>query len=462
MNKRNKENKQYGLDLTEGSVQKILLRFAWPFLVSGIITALYGAVDMFVISFFTTEEIIAGVSTGTMVTTIVYTFIIGISTGGTVLVGRKIGEKDDEGCAKASGTLMTVGLILGIVLMIALFATVEPLLRVLRTPEPAMPSARVYVRLATIGVPFQVGFNVISAIARGLGNSTVPSIIGALGAVLNIVLDIVLVAVFGMAEDGVAIATSVSQIATLVIIGAWLLRKKFPFRFTKAHFRPHSPSVKSIIKVGVPLWLQELLIHISFLIIGAIINEMGVIASASVGLVNKIFNLGAIIPSAFGGAIAAVSAQNIGAGKRERALKAMGYGILYCFIIEAVLVAWAVIAPETITTLFAEGKAEVITGAAAHLRSFSLDLILLCAIFCINAHLNACGKASFTTIHSLVSTFAVRVPVSFLFARVGGDLYDTLFLLGFAAPLASLGSIIMVIPYLIWYEKRQKQPRLEA
>lgn len=451
-----KKDKRYGLDLTEGSVQKVLLRFAWPFLVSGIITALYGAVDMFVISYFTTEEIIAGVSTGTMVTTIIYTFIVGISTGGTVLIGRKVGEKDDEGCAKASGTLMTVGLILGVVLTIGLYAVMEPLLKVLHTPEAAMPSARVYVKFVTIGVPFTVGFNVISAIARGLGNSTVPSVIGAIGAVMNIVLDLLFVAVFKMAEDGVAIATSVSQIATFVIIGIWLLKKKFPFAFTKAHFRPHKPSLLSIVKVGVPLWLQELLIHISFLIITAIINDMGVVASASVGLVNKVFNLGAIIPSAVGSAIAAISAQNIGAGKRDRALKALKYGIIYSMIIEVALVAWAVIAPETITALFAEGKTEVIKGSAAHLRSFSLDLLLISIVFCINAHLNACGKANFTTIHSLISTFVIRVPVSFLFAQIEGDVYQSLFLLGFAAPLATVGSLFICIPYLIWYERRQR------
>ena len=452
-----KKSKRHGLDLTEGSVQKVLLRFAWPFLVSGIITALYGAVDMFVISHYTQAEVISGVATGTMVIQIVYTFIIAVSTGGTVLIGRKIGEKDDEGCARGAGTLMTLGLILGIALTIGIIAALEPILAVMRTPFDALPSARIYVKLAAIGIPFTVGFNIISAIARGFGNSTVPSIIGAVGAVLHIILAVLFVAVFGMAEDGVAIATSASQVATLVIIGVWILKKKFPFVFKKAHFKPHKLSIISIVKVAVPLWLQEVLIHISFMIIMAIINDMGVVASASVGLVNRVFSLGAIIPSAVGSAIAAITAQNLGAGKRERALKSLKYGIIYSIIIEGILVIWATIAPETITAFFAEGKQEVIVGAAAHLRSFSLDLLLVPIVFCMNAYLNACGKANFTMTHSLVGTFAVRVPLSFLFARIGSDVFNSLFLLGLTSPLASVASLCICIPYMIWYERKQKQ-----
>ncbi|NLB29972.1 MAG: MATE family efflux transporter, partial [Clostridiales bacterium] len=228
-----KKNKQYGMDLTRGPEQKVLLRFAFPFLVSSIIIALYGAVDMFVISYFTSEEIISGVSTGTMVLAIISTFIVGITTGGTVLVGCKTGEKDNEGCARAAGTLMTAGLIMGIALTIAVYETLEPFLNVLFTPEAAMPSARVYIKLVAIGIPFNVGFNIISAIARGLGNSMVPSVIGSIGGALNIALDLIFVGIFGMAADGVAIATTVSQIVAFVIIGVWLLKRKFPFKFTK-------------------------------------------------------------------------------------------------------------------------------------------------------------------------------------------------------------------------------------
>ena len=451
------KKKQYGLDLTEGSVQKILLRFAWPFLVSGIITALYGAVDMFVISKYTAQEVISGVATGTMVITLIYTFIIGVCTGGTVLIGRKVGEKDDEGCAKAAGTLMTIGLIMSVVLTIGVFVVLEPVLALLNTPPEAMASARVYVKLAAIGVPFTIGYNIISAIARGLGNSTIPSIIGAIGAVLHIILDFLFVAGFGMAEEGVAIATSLSQVIAFVIIGVWLLKKKFPFKFTKAHFKPHKLSILSILKIGIPMWLQEMLIHISFMIITAIINDMGVVASASVGLVNRVFSLGAIIPSAVGSAIAAITAQNLGAGKRDRALKSLKFGIIYSLLIEGLLVLWIVIAPETITAFFAEGKYEIVKGAASYLRAFGMDLILVSGIFCMNSYMNACGKANFTMMQSLVTTFAIRVPLSFLFAQIGGDINNRLFLMGLASPLASLGSLAICIPYMIRFERKNKQ-----
>jgi len=455
------KSKRYGIDLTEGSVQKVLLRFAWPFLVSGIITSMYGAVDMFVISRFMSGEVISGVATGTMVVQLMYSFIIAISTGGTVLIGRKIGEKDDEGCARGAGTLMTLGLIIGLALTGLIFIVLEPILGIMRTPVEALSSARVYVKLAAIGIPFTVGFNIISAIARGFGNSTVPSVIGIIGAVLHIILDLLFVAVFGMEEDGVAIATAISQAMTLVIIGIWILKKKFPFAFHKRHFKIHGESLGNIVKVAIPLWLQEILIHISFMIIMAIINDMGVVASASVGLVNRVFSLGAVIPSAVGSSIAAITAQNIGAGKRNRALKSLEFGIIYCLIIEGLLVLWVQIAPETITAFFAEGKQEVVVGAAQHLRSFSFDLLLVPVVFCFNAYLNACGKATFTMICSLFGTFAVRVPFSFLFASIGKNVNNSLFLLGFTSPMASLASLCICVPFMIWYERKLKQKDLE-
>lgn len=456
MIKLRKKDKSYGIDLTEGSIQKVLLRFTWPFLVSGLVSALYSAVDMFVISYFTNEATISGVSNGTLLTTIIYTFIMGIGTGGTVLVGRKTGEKDNEGCARASGTFMTVGLIMAIVLTIGIYAGMNPMLRVLKTPEAAMPSAINYVKYVTIGVPFTVGYNIISAIARGLGNSTVPSVVGAIGAFLNIGLDLLFTGAMGMGEIGVAVATSISQLATFVIIGGWLLKKKFPFTFTKAHFKPHGPSLYSIFKVGVPLWLQELLVHISFMIISAIVNNMGVVASASVGIVNKMFMLCAIVPIAISNSIATISAQNLGAGKRDRALKTMRYGIIYSFIVEAIIVAWIIITPETLASMFAEGKPEVIKGTAAYLRSYSLDMLFVCGVFCMNAYLNACGKANFTMIHSIATTFVIRVPLSFLFAKIQGDVYHVLFWLGFAAPLATFGSMLMCMPYIKRLEKKEK------
>jgi putative MATE family efflux protein len=450
------ENK-YGLDLTQGNIRTLLLRFAWPFLVSGLVSGLYGIIDLLVVGQFTTPEIISGVSTGTQMMNLVYSATIGIGTGGTVLIGRRMGERDPKACATAAGNFIMTSIALAVLLTGVVLAAREGLLTVLQTPELARPSASRYVIYTTIGVPFLVGFNMMSALSRGMGNARAPSVIAAVGCAINVVLDFVLVGVFPLKEVGAAIATTIAQIASLAIMVIWQFRRKFPFPFARKDLRIEWPVVGNIFRVGLPLWIQELLVTVSFMIITGIVNAMGVVASASVGIISKVFNLGGIFPLSIGNAIAAMTAQNLGAGRRDRALKSLKWGIGYSLIIDAVLCLYCQIAPETITALFTTDAA-VITGAAAYLRSFSIDLLFVAFIFCANAYLSGCGKASVSMIHSLSATFALRVPLSIFVAGLANLTVDTqLYYLGFAAPIASLLSIAIAFTYILRQQRRYKR-----
>ncbi|MDR1821987.1 MAG: MATE family efflux transporter [Oscillospiraceae bacterium] len=448
------KKKSHGLDLTQGRVPTLLLRFAWPFLVSGLFSALYGVADTFFIGKYGSEAAISGVGTATQVLNFVYTATIGIGTGGTVLIGRKIGERDDKGAAKAVGSFMAIGVILMVVLTAFIFLMRDPLISVMKAPEDSVAHAVTYVNITVIGVPFLIGFNFISAIQRGMGNSTKPSVVGAVGCVTNIILDYVFAGVLGMGARGVAVATVIAQGVTFVVIGGMLLKSKFPFLFTKKDFRLHGPSVSAVFRVGIPLWAQEIVVHVSFMIIQGVVNNMGTDASASVTLISKVFNIGGMFPLAIGNAIAAMSAQNLGAGRRDRALSALKWGILYSLIIEVVFCAWCQIAPEAITAQLAPGKEGVILGAAAYLRAFSIDLVLVGLVFPINSFLSGLGKAFITMAHSLAATFAVRVPLSLLFSRISGDLNRKLYFVGLAAPIASILSLVICITYITIYFRR--------
>ncbi|MDR2357556.1 MAG: MATE family efflux transporter [Oscillospiraceae bacterium] len=442
------KEKNYGLDLTSGRISTLLLRFAGPFLAAGLVTALYGAVDLFVVGQYTDQGVISGVSTGTQIMNIVYSATIGIGTGGTVLMAHRIGERDKAGSARAAGSILLTAAALMVFMTAVMWFLREILLTALDTPEEARPSATNFVKLATIGVPFNVGFNIISSLARGLGNSRAPSIVGAIGCVVNIALALLFVGALRMREIGVALATALAQVTTFTIIGVWLLRKKFPFPFTRGDFRIDWKSVGMIFWVGTPLWLQELLITGSFMIITGLVNGMGVVASASVGIIAKVFSLGGMFPLAIGNAVSAMTAQNLGAGRRDRALRALRCGIAYSLIIEVALCVYCQISPESITALFAR-ELPVIEGAAAYLRAFSLDLTLISFIFCINAYLSGHGKSIVSMAHSVAATFGVRVPLSIVFSRMRGvDLNTQLYYLGFAAPIASILSITICVIYI--------------
>lgn len=451
--------KSYGLDLTQGRLSTLILRFAWPFLASSIVSVLYGAVDLAVVGQFTGQNVISGVATGSQVMNIVFAATNGIGTGGTVLIGRRVGERDDKACARAAASFMITGAALAVFITLLLFAARGLLLTALATPAEALPSAANYVFITTMGAPFLVGFNMLSAMARGMGNARTPSIIAAIGCVVNIVLDYLLVGVWPFAEAGAAIATVAAQIVAFVIMVIWQYRRKFSFPFTRRDFRIDWSSVGSVFKVGLPLWLQDLLVSLSFMIITGIVNKMGVVASASVGIVSRVFSFGGIFPSAFGSAIAAITAQNIGAGKRGRALKSLRWGIVYSLIICGLFCVYCQVAPQSITALFVSAsEPDVIAGSAAYLRAFGLDLLLVAVIFPTNSYLSGCGKSAISMAHSMIATFGVRIPLSILASRlVGYTLNGQLYMLGLASPIASVPSIIISYAYIFWQRKKERR-----
>ena len=454
--------KRSGLDLTQGRINTLLLRFAGPFVAASLVQALHGVISMLVVGQFTDNATIAGVATGSQLMFPLMTFSMGMGTSGTVLIGKCVGKRDAEAGTRAVGSFTVVSCGLVVFLTLAMLFLREPLLSVLMTPAEALASARRFVLLSTIGVPFNAAFNMISAVARGMGNSKAPSIAATISCVINIALSLILVGVFDMAEAGVAIAASAGQFVSFVHMAIWIYKQKLPFPFTKKDIRPDAESVKFLFVVGIPLVLQELLISISFMINTNRVNYLGVEASASVGVVSRIFNVAAVIPMSFGNAISAMTAQNLGAGKPERSVSALRYGILFSASVNALLLVACQIWPEAITSIFARDR-EIIVGAAFYLRSFSIEALLVAFNFCMNAYLSGCGKSHVPMWHTLASSFLIRVPLSVWVAGLDGViLNDKLLYIGFASPLATLISIAVGLTYIVWYNKKRIQTQLQA
>lgn len=452
--------KRHGLDLTQGRVSTLMLRFALPFMLASLVNALYGIIDMYVIGEYADTATVAGVATGTQVMGLIFSVMIGIGTGGTVLIGRCIGEKNDQEGSRAAGTFIFTGICLAALLTAFVLIFREPLLTALKTPAEARRHARDFVLYCSLGVPFNVGFAIFSAIARGMGNSRVPGLVSAASCGVNIGLAFLLVGALRMGAVGVGIATALAQVVSFVLMGAWLLKTGLPFPFAREDVRFAPASGGFVFQVGLPIALQEVLVSISFMIITGIVNNMHTVASAAVGIVSRIFMIFTLIPFAIGSAISAMTAQNIGAGMPDRARKSLYWGIGYSLILEICLVLCSQLWPEKITGFFSNDPA-VITAAAAYLRTFSLDGVLIAFVFCMNGYLTGCGKSLVSMAHSIVATFALRVPLSIIFTRIENtDLNGKMHYLGFSAPIASLLSIVVCVAYILWHDRRQKLARL--
>jgi len=436
--------------LTEGRVAPTLVRFALPFMFSSLLQSLYGAADLFVVGQYAGAAAVSGVSIGSQIMSTVTMLILSLSMGGTVLIGNCIGQKNKDGAATAIGTQAVLFGLFALVLTPLMLLGTDGGVALMQTPPEAVADARAYVFTCSLGLPFIIGYNALSGIFRGLGDSKTPVYFVALATVINIVADFVLVGGLHMGATGAAIATVSAQGLSFLAALLWMCKTGFSFPFTRRHLRLHLPSAKRILKVGAPLALQSTSVHLSFLIISAIINTMGLIASAAVGVTEKIMAFAFLPPDAFAAAVAAMTAQNIGAGKPQRALQALKWSIMFSLVFGLAVCAFANLFPGVLPAIFTT-DGQVIRAAGLYMRTYSIDCILVAFVFSFNNYFSGCGNAVISMIHNVIATFAVRIPVTLLMSRLEGA---SLLHMGLAAPAASLLSVLICGWYFLRLRKK--------
>lgn len=309
--------------LTEGNVYRTLVTFAIPFLLANFIQALYGAVDMAVIGWFSDAAGIAAVSVGTQIMQSLNSLITGLTLGGTILIAQYLGAGQEEAVRETIGTTLTLFALAAAVFTAVMLLFTTPLLRLLQTPEPAMGEAVRYVAVASCGIFFIFGYNALGAVMRGVGDSKSPLLFIAVACCINIVLDLFFVGGLGMGAGGAALATILSQGVSMALAVLYLGRKGFIFSFRLGNFRIRRDKALRLLRLGLPVSLQETMVTISFLFIAAIVNSLGVTAAAAVGVAGKFESFAMLPANAFSGALASLTAQNMGANRPDRARQSL-------------------------------------------------------------------------------------------------------------------------------------------
>lgn len=431
------------LSLVSGNIKRTLLKFALPFLGASFLQFLYGAADLMIVGRFADAAGISAVSTGSQVMQAVTSLVTGLATGGTVLIGQYVGARRREDVRASIGTMFSLFTLIAIVLTLISALCTNAVVALMRVPAEAVIPARQYLFLCSCGILFITGYNMVSAILRGLGDSRRPMYFILIATVVNIAGDLLLVGVFGMGAAGAAIATISAQALSLILSLLVLRRRDFPFDFKRASFRLHRGRCAKLVSLGAPVAVQNVLVTISFLIITAIVNDIGLNESAAVGVVERIITFAMLAPSAFMAALAAMTAQNMGAGRPDRAGLSLKYGILFCLLCEGAMFILLQLSPVLWMGLFSPEPA-VIAHGALYLRTYSFDCITVSFVFCLNGFYSGCGRTGFTMVNNLVSTFAVRVPVVFFVSRIAGA---TLLHIGIGAPAASAVQIVIQLIY---------------
>ncbi len=431
--------------LTEGNVAKLLIQFALPLMLSNIIQSLYNVADMLIVGHYSGTAAISGVNIGGQVTFILTNFIIGLTVGGTVIIGQYLGSGDRKSVKETIGTLLTFLFVVGIAITAILLMVSDGILRLMQTPEESYQQARDYLDITMLGTVFIFGYNAFSAILRAFGDSRRPLIFVSIACTINVVLDLLLVGVYGMAAEGAAIATVVSQAISMILCIITLVRSDFIFDFKLKSFRIMKKHLFKTIQVGMPISIQNVIVNFSFLVLTTIANGMGVNASAAVGIVGK-YNGFAILPAiAVGSSVSAMVAQNMGAGAIDRAKKTFYTGFALAFSITCVVFVITQIFAEQILSVF-DDNPDTISAGVEYIRTFSIDYLIVPATFSLNGLVTGSGHTFIASICGVLSSIGFRVPIAVLFGLV---MQKGMAGLGLAAPIASLASGLILLVYFL-------------
>lgn len=431
-------------NLTEGPIFTGVLWFTLPFLFSNLLQTLYGTVDTLVIGKFGSSSGVSAVACGSQLLSMFTFLAIGLSAGGTVLVSQCIGSRDHKQGAKIIGNLIIDFTAVSLILTAVALRFSQIFLTWLNVPPQAMAEAVTYMRICSFGIPLIIGYNIVCALLRALGDSKSPLIFVGVACIINIIGDVVLTGLLKMGVVGVAISTVAAQgIGFLYSLG-FITRRGISFPFSRRDIAFDAHVTGRIFKIGIPMGIQSVLINISFMFITAIINEMGLTASAAMGIGDKIIGFSFMPQSAFSASVAVVVAQNYGAGKMDRAYKAVGYAIGLCVAIEAVFLGICLLFPRFMPSLFSN-EDDVIQLTGLYMKAYSIDGVLTAISFNLSALLNGCGKTTYNMAQNLISTFLGRIPATWFFSRLATA---NLFLIGLAAPASTVMSILMLLAYI--------------
>ena len=448
-------------NLTTGSVPKRILLFSLPYLLSYFLQTLYGMADLFIIGQYEGVASTTAVSVGSQVMHMLTVVLVGLAMGSTVVIGQAVGGGKRQKTAACVGNTVTLFMSLSLVLTAVLLVLARPIVSLISTPQDAVAGAVSYLSVCFAGIPFIVAYNILSSIFRGMGDSKSPMYFIAIACVVNIALDYLFMGAMGMGPVGAALGTTLAQAVSVAVSLVMMRRRQRGLRITRQDLKPRRAIMGQILKIGVPVALQDGFIQISFLLITVIANHRGLNDAAAVGIVEKIIGFLFLGPSAMLSTVSALGAQNIGAGKLERAVQTLRYAILMVSALGLAVSVTIQFIAEPIVALFTDVSTpeggQVVRLGGQYLRGYVWDCFLAGIQFSFSGYFCACGRSDLSFLHNLLSVVLVRVPGAYLTSRLFAD---TLFPMGLASAAGSMLSVIVCLIAFRHLRRKEKEKSL--
>ncbi len=443
-------------NLTTGSVFHNIVRFSLPYLLSYFLQTLYGMADLFIIGQFEGVAGTTAVSVGSQVMHMLTVIIVGLAMGTTVSIAQAVGKKNRSEASLGVGNSVTLFMVVSVVMTLLLMALVRPIVGIMSTPEEAVEGTVRYLTICFIGIPCITAYNIISSIFRGLGDSRHPMYFIAVACAANIALDYLFMGALHLGPAGAALGTTLAQLISVVTALAAMRRGNIGIAVTRRELKPVRETMRKILKIGIPIAAQDGLIQVAFIVITIIANRRGLTDAAAVGIVEKVISFLFLVPSSMLSTVSALGAQNIGAGKRNRAKLTLRYAILIAagFGV-AVSILMQFIAPSVVG-LFTEDPG-VISAGGQYLRGYILDCIFAGIHFSFSGYFCACGKSGLSLLHNIIAILLVRIPGVYLTSVM---FPETLLPMGLATAAGSLTSVVICVIAFAVLERQDRKNNL--
>ena len=438
-------------NLTTGSVLKTILCFSVPYLLSYFMQTLYGMADLFIIGQFNGVECTTAVSIGSQVMHMLTVMIVGLAMGSIVMIGQAVGAGKREQASRTIGNTITLFMALSVLITIALLFAVNPIVRIMSTPDEAVNATISYLTICFIGIPFITAYNIISAIFRGMGDSKSPMYFIGIACVANIILDYVFIGIMGLGAAGAALGTTLSQTISVIVSLVMMIKRQTGIKLTTGDFKPQRKTMTQLLKIGIPVALQDGFIQVSFIVITIFANQRGLNDAAAVGIVEKIIGIIFLVPSTMLQTVSALSAQNIGAGKHDRARRTLCYACIMTVIWGVAASLLMLFDAEPFIRLFAKNSAAVVKLGSQYMRGYVWDCILAGIHFSFSGYFCAYGLSGISFIHNSLSILCVRIPLAYYAST---HFADTLFPMGLASTAGSALSVIICVGVFLWMERK--------
>lgn len=431
-------------NLTTGSVFRNVLAFSLPYLLSYFLQTLYGMADLFIIGQFEGVASTTAVSIGSQVMHMLTVMIVGLAMGATVSIAQAIGGNDRESAARSIGNTVTLFMALSLGLMALLLALRRPIVAVMSTPPEAVAGTVDYLTICFLGIPFITAYNILSSILRGMGDSKSPLYFIAVACAANIGLDYLFMGALRMGPRGAALGTTLSQAVSVAVALLVIVRRRGGLAISRGDFHPARAVMGKILKIGVPITLQDGLIQVAFIVITIIANRRGLNDAAAVGIVEKIISFLFLVPSSMLSTVSALGAQNIGAGRPDRARQTLRYAVFIAAGFGALVVLLMQFFAEPVVALFTDASqadgASVIRLGGQYMRGYVWDCIFAGIHFSFSGYFCACGRSGLSFLHNILAILLMRIPGVYWMSE---RFPDTLLPMGLATSAGSLLSVLI-------------------